>query len=296
MGDIDKSVWSRWEIVLIVFVVIACLVIAGGYASYALIFAPHVPASSELTVENGDSISVQYIGMFEDGTVFDTSIRSVAENNTLYPKSLSFEPKTSYEPLSFTVGTGQMISGFDKGVVGMSLNQTKIITLPPEQAYGLPDETMIEERNLVESTKVFEWYGNTSTFVENFNVYPEVGTNVKNQVYGWNMTVFHVDVLGDKVMIKNNPLPGEIIQSIYGWTSKVVSIDSSVNNGSGEILVRHLISTEDIGTRLFNDDFGNPFKITAINSNAGTFTIDYNREVVGKTLIFKVTIVSITRT
>lgn len=296
MGDIDKSVWSRWEIVLIVFVVIACLVVAGGYASYALIFAPQDPASSELTVENGDSITVQYIGMFEDGTVFDTSIRSVAENNTLYPKSLSFQPKMNYDPLSFTVGTGQMISGFDKGVVGMSQNQTKIITLSPEQAYGNLDKSLVEERNLMEFAKVFEWYGNTSTFVENFNVYPEVGVNVKNQIYGWNMTVFHVDVLGDRVMVRNTPLPGEIIQSVYGWNSKVVSIDSSANNGSGEILIRHLITNDYIGTKLFNDDFGNQFKITAINSNDGTFTIDYNREVVGKTLIFKVTIVSITRT
>jgi len=43
------------------------------------------------------------------------------------------------EPIEFVVGAGQMIKGFDNAVVGMEAGETKTVTLPPEEAYGLPD-------------------------------------------------------------------------------------------------------------------------------------------------------------
>lgn len=83
-------------------------------------------------VQTGNTIAVDYIGTLSDGTIFDTSIASVAKTT---PKYLSGR---NYEPLTFTVGAGQMIPGFDKAVVGMKLNETKDITILPEDAYGLP--------------------------------------------------------------------------------------------------------------------------------------------------------------
>ncbi len=78
------------------------------------------------TVESGDTISVHYIGTLEDGSLFDSS-------------------RDRGEPLSFTVGAGQMISGFDAGVVGMKLGETKTLTLAPADAYGEydPERTQI---------------------------------------------------------------------------------------------------------------------------------------------------------
>lgn len=64
----------------------------------------------------GDTIKVHYTGTLEDGTVFDTSV--------------------GREPLQFTIGRGQMISGFEKGVVGLNLSESKTITIPADQAYG----------------------------------------------------------------------------------------------------------------------------------------------------------------
>jgi len=294
MVDADKSIWSRWEIVLLVFIIIVALVIAGGYASYALMFTKQAPADSTLVVRTGDTVSVEYIGMFEDGTVFDTSIRSVAENHTMYPKSLSFTPKGYYSPLNFTVGSGQMISGFDNGVIGMALNQTKVLTLTPNQAYGSADESLIKSMNLKESIPVFEWFGNVADFIDTFQINPDVGVNVKNIQYGWNMTVYHVDMLSDKVFVRNNPFIGEVINSVYGWKSRVVSIDSSVNSGTGEIIIQHIISNDDVGSKYFQDEMGNNFKIVSINRAEDTITVDFNRDVVGRTLVFKVTLVSLT--
>jgi hypothetical protein len=176
----------------------------------------------------------------------------------------------------------------------MAVNQTKILVLSPEEAYGSPVESLIETRFLSESIPILQLFGNTTTFFDTYQMDAIEGANVKNLVYGWNMTVFHVDALSGNVILKNNPFFGEIIQSQYGWSSKVVSIDSSANLGTGEIVIRHILTAGDIGTKFFNDETKGPFQITEIDSIAGTFTVDFNREVVGKTLKFKITLVSLT--
>ncbi len=81
------------------------------------------------TVKKGDTVAVDYVGTLEDGTVFDTSIEAEA-------KKAGLPARPSYEPLSFTVGAGQMIAGFDAGVVGMKVNETKTVTIQAKDAYG----------------------------------------------------------------------------------------------------------------------------------------------------------------
>ena len=155
MAKIDESIWKRWDVMILLFIVVIALVGAGGYAAYGAMSTIQGSTEPGLVVHVGDQISVDYIGMFEDGTVFDTSIQSVAENNTLYPKSLSFSATAPFSPLDFTVGAGQMIQGFDRGVVGMGVNQTKVITLSPDEAYGETNEDMILTTNLSESFPVY---------------------------------------------------------------------------------------------------------------------------------------------
>lgn len=293
MVNIDRAFWSRWEVMFLVFIIVVSLVIAGGYVSYRVISTDQDAVVTGYSVRLGDAVTVDYIGMFEDGTVFDTSLQSVAENNTLYPKSLSFTSKTDYSPLNFTVGQGQMISGFDNGVIGMALNQTKTITVTPELGYGYSNESLIFTRNLTLSVPVFEWIGNSSAFSDTFYISPTVGANVKNPTYGWNMTVFYIDPITDAVMIRNNPMLGEVIQSDEGWASKVISVDTSAYMGRGEIIIEHILTSEDVRKQLYTDEVGQQFFISEVNSDDGIFKIDYNREVVGKTLTFKVTLVSL---
>ncbi len=69
------------------------------------------------TAKNGDTVQVHYTGKLENGEVFDSS----------YERG---------EPLSFQVGSGQMIKGFDAGVVGMSIGEKKTITIEAKDAYG----------------------------------------------------------------------------------------------------------------------------------------------------------------
>lgn len=85
---------------------------------------------SELTAQKGDTISVHYVGKFPGGKVFDTSMKSEAEKAGL------FNPARDYKPLQFVLGAHQVISGFEDALMGMKVNETKEVTLPPEKAYG----------------------------------------------------------------------------------------------------------------------------------------------------------------
>ena len=78
--------------------------------------------TTEDTVESGDSIEVHYTGTLEDGEKFDSS-------------------RDRDQTLPFTVGAGQMIAGFDAGVVDMKLGESKTLTLAPAEAYGERDDS-----------------------------------------------------------------------------------------------------------------------------------------------------------
>jgi peptidylprolyl isomerase len=67
-------------------------------------------------VKANDKVSVHYTGKLDDGTVFDSS--------------------ADKEPLEFTIGAGQVIPGFENGVLGMTVGETKTIKLEPNDAYG----------------------------------------------------------------------------------------------------------------------------------------------------------------
>src|SRR5664280_3150418 len=94
---------------------------------------------SSKKVENGDTISVDYVGKLEDGTVFDTSVKEAAIEAGIYTEM------RNYEPLTFTVGAGQMIAGFDEGVIGMKVGETKTLKITPEEAYGEYDPELSRE-------------------------------------------------------------------------------------------------------------------------------------------------------
>ena len=76
--------------------------------------------------KKGDTVQVHYSGTFNDGEQFDSS----------------FERG---EPISFTVGAGQMIPGFDASVEGMEIGETKEISLDPDEAYGSHNPQAIQD-------------------------------------------------------------------------------------------------------------------------------------------------------
>lgn len=95
-------------------------------------------ASTEKTVKAGDSVSVDYTGWLDDGTIFDTSVAATAQQAGIY------DERMAYTPLNFTVGSGEYLQGFEDAVVGLKINQSTNITLTPAQAYGNYDPSLIQ--------------------------------------------------------------------------------------------------------------------------------------------------------
>ncbi|MCI5121168.1 MAG: peptidylprolyl isomerase [Candidatus Electrothrix sp. AUS4] len=73
--------------------------------------------------KSGDNVKVHYTGTLEDGTQFDSS-RGVG-------------------PLEFTLGSGQVIVGFDEAITGMVPGEKKNVTIPANKAYGQRNEDMV---------------------------------------------------------------------------------------------------------------------------------------------------------
>ncbi|HWJ92781.1 MAG TPA: FKBP-type peptidyl-prolyl cis-trans isomerase, partial [Flavisolibacter sp.] len=66
--------------------------------------------------QNGDKVRVHYHGKLRTGETFDSS--------------------NGREPLEFTVGSGQVIRGFDDGVRGMQVDDKKTVEIGVNDAYG----------------------------------------------------------------------------------------------------------------------------------------------------------------
>ena len=78
-------------------------------------------------ITNGSSVSVNYTGRLEDGTIFDTSIQE------------------GREPLTATLGQGQLIPGFENGLMGMAIGEKRTIEIEPQDAYGEVNPQMVSE-------------------------------------------------------------------------------------------------------------------------------------------------------
>lgn len=75
--------------------------------------------------KKGDTVKVNYTGRSEDGTVFESSIGLV--------------------PLVFTIGSDEVVEGFEEAVLGMRPGEKKIVTVQPEEGFGLYDESLVFE-------------------------------------------------------------------------------------------------------------------------------------------------------
>jgi len=54
-----------------------------------------------------------------------------------------FDSSRGEEPLKVEIGAGQLIQGFEDGLLGMSIGESKTVIIPPDQAYGLRHEEMV---------------------------------------------------------------------------------------------------------------------------------------------------------
>ncbi|HET9529800.1 MAG TPA: peptidylprolyl isomerase [Blastocatellia bacterium] len=141
-------------------------------------------------VQSGDTISVHYTLTLDDGMVVDSSEGS--------------------DPFSFTVGSGQIIPGFDEGVKGMEVGETREIAVDPDQAYGPYREEMV----LVLPRSAFPPDAN-----------PAVGLGIEVQSPTGESHLFRIiEIDGDRVTLDGNHLlAGETLH----FKVRLVSIDNN---------------------------------------------------------------------
>jgi len=127
-------------------------------------------------VKENATVKVHYTGKLADGQVFDSS-----------------EGK---EPIEFTLGQGQLIPGFEKGLINMKLNEKKTINIPKDEAYGDSREDLIQE---VQKSELPD------------EIKPEVGMGlVSKSQDGREMNLLVAEVKEDSIVVDgNHPLAGK---------------------------------------------------------------------------------------
>lgn len=128
------------------------------------------------TIQLNDQVTLHYKGTLANGELFDTSFGG--------------------QPLTFNVGQGEVIPGFEKAVVGMGVDESKQFTIPSLEAYGLVDESLIHRVSRTE-------------FPEHIN--PEEGMRlVSNLEDGNQVPITITKVTADSITIDaNHPLAGK---------------------------------------------------------------------------------------
>ncbi|TKY68686.1 folding protein [Spatholobus suberectus] len=105
--------------ILLLFLFVSALVCAKktGDVTELQIGVKHKPVSCEVQAHKGDRVKVHYRGKLTDGTVFDSSFE---RNN----------------PIEFELGSGQVIKGWDQGLLGMCLGEKRKLKIPAKLGYG----------------------------------------------------------------------------------------------------------------------------------------------------------------
>jgi len=128
--------------------------------------------------KSGDTVKVHYTGTLEDGDEFDSS--------------------AGREPLEFTLGSGQVIAGFDNAVDGMAAGESKTVTIPPDEAYGDRHEQLVQQ---VPRTSLPD------------DMTPEVGMQLQSQSPdGQIMNLIISEVAEESITVDaNHPLAGQAL-------------------------------------------------------------------------------------
>ena len=285
----------------ILAIIVVALLITSTVGAYAILFANPTKG-----VGAGDMVKVDYIGEFADGRVFDTSIYSVA-NDSEVPKSLFFQMRgneTRYNPIEFKIGGYTMIPGFDQGVRGMKVGETKTFDVPAAQAYGDMDPALKRTMQLEETLAVKQTL-DKAAFKEMFGVEPATqGVNWAKHAGLSIDATYHIE--SNRFIVEFRATVGETHRihssgNAQGWDAEVTSIEG------GAITVRHHLTEDDSFTVRGYDKAGlsytnpqtrrtevkNDFYIDEVDAEAGTFVMNYNPETKGRVLTFTVTLVSV---
>lgn len=296
-GNAGRRITAAQSAIIVMLIVGASLLGYGVYGDLTASRGPH-----QMSVQTGDQVLVNYTGQYTNGLVFDTSIYSVAVNNVTYPKAPGFEWRgaSQYKPLNVTsVGNGQLIKGFQDALIGMYVNQTKTVLIPPSQGYGPLNMSLMKYLPIYQNLTAVHQVP-TALFEKEFSVVPQTGMVLRDPVWGWNDRVLSTG--NGTTIYQYEPSEGQTVYpysdnsttvaGLSAWPVTVVAVNSGADNGSGQIEIRNEVTPQMVLTVGGVNQNGSEFTLWSINTN-GTVTLDFNKPVVGRSLLFTITVLFI---
>ncbi|MDP8012386.1 MAG: FKBP-type peptidyl-prolyl cis-trans isomerase [Thermoplasmata archaeon] len=266
---------STYAIIVIIILVAA---IVGAYLGYNALTAPGKPVK---VIKNGSEVSLYYYGyIIINGTpyIFATNMKSVANNNQTYLKAIDFRYPSSFSPLNFTVGSGQVIQGLNNGVIGMAPGETKIIVVPPSEGYSY-NASLVHE---------IPRYGNISR-IQNISIsqfenktggVPKSGSVYFDKTFGWYDLVLNVNAITETVTYENDAYSG---QTYYPYGNNV-SWGYFVKYSNSSTIEYEIVTQ--INTYL-------PYGAYVSSITNSSIALNFNNYIAGKTLYFYVDIISV---
>jgi len=276
---------------------------------------------SEEVVEPGDIVEINYIAWEKDsGVVFETSIKDDAN----VTKETELDDSHKYRPMKITVkaanpapGTIRTLPGLEDALIGMKVGEEKIVEIPPEKGYGYPDKNQIKK---IKRNEEIPRYMKVRT-VEKMDYQTlkgivkgdiKVGNTV--ELVGW----WDVDILSienGKVEIRHHPIMDKVVQTNYGpykvteITEDVINLEFALkegekfNTGSFKAIVSKIEDEKVLikldyrvgeGVRNTLPECSECFTFGVVTEVTDEYiTVDFNFPLKGKTVVFKVKIVSI---
>ncbi len=282
--------------------------------------------TEKLFVREGDTITFEFTEyIFSKNaageltySVYQTTDEAVAEDDSI-PKSITFNlilvnatgAPITREPMTAIVGEDLSLEinpGFNKRMIelGMRLGQTinGIEVLAPE-GYGEKNEDLIETIPFLDNIPIYNSINRLAFENEYIDELPlEAGKTFEDHYWGW---MIRIDsITNDTVVIKHEPLIGDKV-TVFNWEATVENISSKDN----KIWLRHKADQSLLNTPIdaevlefYKPEFTDIKELITetqqpypgiITSMENGITIDFNRENIGKSLKYDVTILKIVR-
>ena len=234
------------------------------------------PPVEEPTANYGDTAFVDYI-LWIDGEIVDTSMDEIARENDIY------NPFREYGPLEVNVMLGEgnpYIDGFVKAIVGMKVNETITVDIPPGEAYGEYDPRLVYTLPRYYNKSAFETL--PRNYFEDRNITIANGTSFSSDVG----TLFIHEFDNDTVTIMYVFQPGHSFE-YNGFTHTVVESTQNLT-----YLIR-IDAQENKSYYSLSQITGYMKYLRVTEVTNDTITIDENGPLAGKTLTYNITLVEL---
>jgi FKBP-type peptidyl-prolyl cis-trans isomerase 2 len=255
--------WKKYGYPLIGAVILVVIILGYLYLS-----------RSEIA-KNSDIVEIDYVGYLDDGSVFDTTMESVAKDPNV-PKSETFILKILYEPSRFELGAGKTgLPRLESAILGMKVGETKEVRIPPEEnPFGQRDPKLVLTLPKI-NTQPVENSMDKTQFEKLISGSAEVGQMCQLG----DLLVKILEVTDKDVKFQNIVEVDQQFTTPYGMATIL-----SVNGKEFSFRV-----DATVGQKV--DFQGRTGLVTEVTEDK--ITIDFNEPLAGKILTFKVTLVKI---